>query len=249
MNSGISHSTSFNQQPMSNLYDQCLTRPIENGPNKKLHEGISSPELPMFFLLTDSHGKYLPPVFYTSSYKIIIKPISGLQWNNQYDKSLCAKSLILSQSISSNLSSCAGVLFLIGTNSVRNTSAPRIIEQVEDIIDLIRRNYSNLQQKLAISITSVFPCVKPSKMFPSIASLSSNINSYNSLLQNSSIQKNFSMVHIPISINHLNNDGMHICYPYRSILWESIHQYCDALIIKKSTVIRALPRSRAAMSK
>lgn len=248
MNFGISHSISSNHQPISNSYDQFLTRTIENDP-QNLYEGISSPGLPMFFLLTDSHGKYLPPVFYTPSYKIIVKPISGLQWTNQFDKNLCTKSLIFSQSISSNLSSCAGVLFLIGTNSVRNTSAPRIIEQIENIIDLIRFHYSNLQQNNSISITSVFPCIKPSKMFPSISSLSLNINHYNTLLQNSSIRKRFSIVHIPIGIDHLNKDGMHICYPYTSILWESIHQYFTTLFIEKSTVTRSLPRSRAATIK
>ncbi|CAF2096549.1 unnamed protein product, partial [Rotaria magnacalcarata] len=114
----------------------------------------------------EHHGKYFPPLLKTSLYKIIVKRISGLQWINHYDKNLCTKSLLLSSSISSILSSCVGVLFLIGTNSIRNTSAPRIIEQLEDIIDLVRFNYGHLQSKADISITSVFPCHKTSKLFP-----------------------------------------------------------------------------------
>ncbi|CAF5217747.1 unnamed protein product, partial [Rotaria magnacalcarata] len=203
----------------------------------------------MFFLLTDSHGKYFPPLLKTSSYKIIVKPISGLQWINHYDKNLCAKSLLLSSSISSILSSCVGVLFLIGTNSIRNTSAPRIIEQLEDIIDLVRFNYGHLQSKADISITSVFPCHKTSKLFPSISSLSSNVNNYNMLLEDLSIRKDFSMLHLPITVEHLNNDGLHIRFPYVSILWNFLEQYLADLIIKKSTFTRCIPRSRTAVKK
>ncbi|CAF2094488.1 unnamed protein product [Rotaria magnacalcarata] len=270
MNSGISHPTSFSQQPISDSYEHFLTKSIKNCP-KNLYEGqkpqnhqlsfstslgltnsiegISSKEPPMFFLLTDSHGKYFPPVLQATSYRIIVKPISGLQWINHYDKNLCTRSLLLSSSISSILSSCVGVLFLIGTNSIRNTSAPRIIEQLEDIIDLVRFNYDHLQSKADISITSVFPCHKTSKLFPSISSLSSNVNNYNILLEDLSIRKDFSMLHLPITVEHLNNDGLHIRFPYVSILWNFLEQYLADLIIKKSTFTRCIPRSRTAVKK
>ncbi|CAF4205891.1 unnamed protein product [Rotaria magnacalcarata] len=163
MNSGISHTTSFNQQPISDSYEHFLTKSIKNCP-KNLYEGQKPQNHQLSFLT--SHGKYFPPLLKTSLYKIIVKRISGLQWINHYDKNLCTKSLLLSSSISSILSSCVGVLFLIGTNSIRNTSAPRIIEQLEDIIDLVRFNYGHLQSKADISITSVFPCHKTSKLFP-----------------------------------------------------------------------------------
>ncbi|CAF3331978.1 unnamed protein product [Rotaria socialis] len=35
----------------------------------------------MFFIITDSHGKYFPPIIQTPSYKLITYSISGLQWN------------------------------------------------------------------------------------------------------------------------------------------------------------------------
>ncbi|CAF1232873.1 unnamed protein product [Rotaria magnacalcarata] len=194
-------------------------------------------------------GKYFPPLLKTSSYKIIVKPISGLQWINHYDKNLCTKSLLFSSSISSILFSCVGVLFLIGTNSIRNTSAPRIIEQLEDTIDLVRFNYGHLQSKVDISIISVFPCHKTSKLFPSISSLTSNVNNYNILLEDLSIRKDFSIVHLPITVEHLNNDGLHIRFPYVSILWNFLEQYLADLIIKKSTFTRCIPRSRTAIQK
>ncbi|CAF1336291.1 unnamed protein product [Rotaria sordida] len=37
-------------------------------------------DVPLFLILADSHAKYFPPVITTSSYKLIIKSISGLQW-------------------------------------------------------------------------------------------------------------------------------------------------------------------------
>jgi len=90
--------------------------------------------LPLFLILTDSHGKFNPPIVTTTHYNVITRLVSSLQWIKNYNNQLCIRSLVPSTSISSLLSSCADVLFLIGTNSVRNTTALQIIEQVKDII-------------------------------------------------------------------------------------------------------------------
>ncbi|CAF1964654.1 unnamed protein product [Rotaria magnacalcarata] len=50
----------------------------------------------MFFIITDSHGKYFPPIIQTPSYKLITNSISGLQWVNTYNTKLCTRSLLLS---------------------------------------------------------------------------------------------------------------------------------------------------------
>ncbi|CAF3231871.1 unnamed protein product [Rotaria sp. Silwood2] len=44
---------------------------------------ITSPEHPVFLAITDSHGKFLPPVTVQSDYTLHIKAISGLQWQNR----------------------------------------------------------------------------------------------------------------------------------------------------------------------
>ncbi|CAF4400150.1 unnamed protein product [Rotaria magnacalcarata] len=69
------------------------------------------------------------------------------------------------------------------------------------------------------------------------------------LLEDLSIRKDFSMLHLPITVEHLNNDGLHIRFPYVSILWNFLEQYLADLIIKKSTFTRCIPRSRTAVKK
>ena len=57
---------------------------------------VKNTESPSFFILSDSHGKYLPPILNTSQYILTSKFISGLQWVNNYDNNFCARSHLLS---------------------------------------------------------------------------------------------------------------------------------------------------------
>ncbi|CAF4964696.1 unnamed protein product [Rotaria sp. Silwood1] len=192
-------------------------------------------DLPLFLILADSHAKYFPPVITTSSYKLITKAISGLQWVNQSNTQLCATSIIIASSMSSLLSSCSGVFFLIGTNSIRNNSASEVIAQVDNLIDLIRSHHTHLKHQTDISISSVFPCLKPSFLFSSISTLLSNINNYNTLLNDLATRKNFTVVDLPITVDQLNHDGMHIHINHLPYLWSIIQQYFDILVYQKTT--------------
>ena len=206
-------------------------------------------DLPLFFVLSDSHGKYLPTVVTTPYYKIVIKSISGLQWVHIYNSQLCAKSLLSSSFISSFFSSCIGVLLLIGTNSVRNSLALNIIDQVENFISLVRSHHTHLTRKSTISIVSVFPCSKPSSSFPLNSLLSSNIHNYNQLLKDLSLRKNFSVTDLPITPEHLSSDGMHVHYNYLSLLTTSIRYYFDEIISKINKRIHSQHRSRIAINR
>jgi phosphotransferase system glucose/maltose/N-acetylglucosamine-specific IIC component len=61
-------------------------------------------------------------------YHIISRSISGLQKVNKYNSDFCTLIIVLSST---------GLLFRIGTNSVRTISTLQIIEQVQDIINII----------------------------------------------------------------------------------------------------------------
>ncbi|CAM4981871.1 unnamed protein product [Rotaria socialis] len=203
----------------------------------------------MFFIITDSHGKYFPPIIQTPSYKLITYSISGLQWVNTYNTKLCTRPLLLSSSITSILSSCTGVLFLIGTNSVRNTLALQIITQIEDIISLLRSHHPHLLHKTDITVATVFPCYKPSFRFQTHSLLSSNINNYNELLKNLSSLRNFSILDLPINGDHLGHDGMHLDSIDISYLSNTIQEYVHDLVSKRITPVKSLRRSRTALNR
>ncbi|CAF4584656.1 unnamed protein product, partial [Rotaria magnacalcarata] len=61
--------------------------------------------LPLYFILSDSHGKNLQSTIKTPYYQIKTRSISGLQWVNTYDYTLCTQTVLNSPSISSILSS------------------------------------------------------------------------------------------------------------------------------------------------
>lgn len=204
--------------------------------NYRTHNGSNtiqrplSHDPPLFVLLTDSHGKYFPPVVTTPQYKLIIKSISGLQWVNTYNTQLCTRSLILSSSMSALLSTCNNIFFLIGTNSIRNTFATQVIEQVNDIVDLLRSQHPHLMNKTDINMVSTFPCLKPSLFFPSGSSLFSNLNYYNNLLKQLASSKNFTVIDLPITEDHLGPDGMHIHLDHLSFLFNTIQAYLGTLV-------------------
>ena len=229
-----------------------ISSPSSNSTNS-IHLQSTKPnqttDLPLILILADGHGKYFPPTTLTSSYKIIVKSISGLQWVNQHSSELCAKSIILSSSISSLLSSCAGVFFLIGTNSVRNIIASKIITQIDDFLDLIRSHHAHLKHKIDISIAFVFPCSKPCFLFESTSALLSNIQNYNFLLKDLAFRKQITLVDLHITSEQLNHDGIHVQSTYVSFLWTNIQHHCQQLILQKSTKSDPLHRrSRAAIT-
>ncbi len=211
----------------TDLHFYMINSPIQSNPIPQQVDQT----LPIFLILGDSNAKYFPPVVVTPTYKLITKSISGLQWIHYHNPELCTRSLLDTQSISSILSLCTGVFFFIGTNSVRTTDAPQIIQQIDEIIDVIRFHHSHLVRKEHISISLPIPCLNISRLFPTPQSLLANIQHYAYLLNNLSLHKDFNIVHLPITPGHLRNDGMHIHVSYLPALYDFIQQYINNIVI------------------
>ena len=145
-------------------------------------------------IIADSHGKNLNPIIITPNCHIIIYSIPGLQWINTYDQQLCTRSIILKDPLSSLLTPCSHVSFLMRINSVRNLRATHAINQVQEIRNLLRSEYLHLTPKHSISIFAIIPCQKTSTHFPSTVSLAHNIDTYTQLLQSLSSNMKFSYI-------------------------------------------------------
>lgn len=191
------------------------------------HHSLSTPTTlrPAFLLLTDSHGRFFPPLFETSEYSITTKSISGLSWSNSYNSSLCTSSFLTSSSFSTHIVNFSRVLFLIGSNSIRTTRAPVIIDQIASLIDYLRSTYPHLDHPAAIGIIYTFPCYKTSISFPTLSSLHSNLHHYNSLLRELAFREHFLLLDLFLTPAHLNRDGLHLHPNHCSMIWSSIMTY------------------------
>jgi len=202
-----------------------------------------------FIIIADSHGNNLQPIITQSNYHINTHVISGLQWVNSYNQRLCVRSLLVQSPLNTLLASCNGILFIIGTNAVRFMVATEIIEQVKEVIGLVREHHPHLNNRLGITIAATFPCFKMSNCFSSISSLMDNINTYNGLLHALSVQLKFSYLDLCITEHHLGRDHMHVHPQHKSFISNSIITYFDDLLRKKQLVSRSKSRSAEATTK
>jgi hypothetical protein len=209
---------------------------------------IPSIQAPFFLIIADSHGKNLDPIITESHYRIITHSISGLQWSNSNNHRLCTRSLILESSFNSLISSCIGIMFIVGTNSVRNTHASEILAQIQDIIFLLRNQHTHLTGKFRISIVNTFPCYKGSAYFPSLSNLTSNIQTYNELLRTASQPLNFSCVNLQVLDEHLSTDQMHIHHRFKTFVCNSIIEYFNIVFTKQQKHSQSNRRSRQAIT-
>lgn len=202
----------------------------------------SSSFRPSILILSDSHGKNLDSTIITTFYEIKSYSISGLQWINKYNKSLCLFSLIQQDPFSSLMCSTSYVLFLLGTNSLRNWSATEVIVQVDHIIAFLYSRYNHLTNNRII-ITACIPCLKPSKRFSTTLLLNANIDHYNQLLLSLATAKCFSCFTLPVSLEWLGADLMHIDYQYRGDFVNIILRYINDLNVNRNLPSRAKNRS------
>ncbi|CAF4809774.1 unnamed protein product [Rotaria sp. Silwood1] len=189
----------------------------------------SSPTTPMYLVLTDSHGKYVPSTITTSSYSIIVKAVSGLQWIDNYNSNLSALKLLSRTTLHSHLSSTTALMLLIGTNSVRCTPASTIIIQINTVINFLRSRYIHLSDKHCINIVPCFPCFKPFYPLNTYDSLLDNIAQYNALLFDLSIALNFTIVDFHVMDHHIGVDRMHLDFKYTNLVKNSIVHYFEYL--------------------
>ncbi|CAF1548113.1 unnamed protein product [Adineta ricciae] len=234
---GAHHSSGFppmsleRDRRFSDYHPHSPALPIQhlslNSPNHHHSQSLSTHSTlrPAFLLLTDSHGRFFPPLFETSEYSITTKSISGLSWLNSYNSSLCTSSLLISSSFSTDIATFSRVLFLIGSNSIRTTRAPVIIQQITSLIDCLRHTYPHLAHPAAIGIIYTFPCYKPSRAFPTLSSLHSNLTEYNSLLRDLACSQNFLLLDLFVAPTHLSRDGLHLHPSHCSMIWSSIMTY------------------------
>ena len=204
-------------------------------PTAPLDPHASSPSLPSYFLLSDSHAKYLDEIILTDRFKLQVHAISGLQWCHYRNPDLSVRSILLSNTLSHSLNVASAVMILVGTNSIRYVDAAEIILQVSYNVDYLHRTYPHLNRKDNICIVSTFPCLNISQSFPSTSSLSSNISLYNSELKKLSTNLNFTVIDFPVDFQHLSSDGMHLHFNHRHLILQSVQQYFGNLSIQSSS--------------
>jgi len=190
-----------------------------------------------FFLLADSHMKFIRSTFTTPSYDLVTRAIPGLKWIDKYDQKLSVYALLSLPDIQSSLSQANAVLFSVGTNSVRIIPATEIISQVEQIILFVQQSYPHLNQPEKISISLTFPCFKTTRRFSTERSLMSNINLYNEKLKLLSSHMNFNIIDFHITDSHLANDNMHIQSRFQDRIFNSIINHFNQIVQTTSTTI------------
>lgn len=166
----------------------------------------SSSLLPSYFILSNSHAKYLDETLLMTHYQQQIHAISGLKCRDNHDPDLSVHSLLQSQILSSSLNAANVIMILVGTNSVRYVDIVHLIPQISCIVDCLHCTYLRLIYKYNISIMLAFPCPKPTSIFLTTSSLSSNISLYNTELKELSLALNFTVVDF---VELLSADGMH----------------------------------------
>ncbi|CAM4822128.1 unnamed protein product [Rotaria magnacalcarata] len=190
-----------------------------------------------FFVLADSHVKFIPATYATSSFSLITRSIPGLKWFDRYDDKLSVHAMLSLPEIKSALSQATAMLFLVGTNSVRVFPATQIISQIQQIVSSIQQTYPHLSQHGKISISLTFPCLKTTARFSTEQSLLSNINVYNEELQALSSVMNFNILNLHITNNHLAQDNMHVHFRFRDHMFNSIINHFDQVNQIISTTI------------
>jgi hypothetical protein len=111
--------------------------------------------LPVYFVLSDSHGTFVPSLT-TSSHQIIVKSISSLSWLKKHNSHLSAVSQIQTTTIASHISSSKSILLLIGINSIRSSPAALVLNQIKKFILLLRNHHRHLVDKTSINIVAIF---------------------------------------------------------------------------------------------
>jgi hypothetical protein len=191
--------------------------------------------LKKFLILGDSHVKHLGRNIRTRSTRLVIKAFSGLKWVDNYDDNLSLYHMLDSPDIDYYLSNFDGVLFFVGTNSVRIMPAHKIITQIKVIINYIREKYPRFNQTGKITIPYVFPCLKTTNRFRTEQAMLSNIALYNHELKQLSFRMNFSIMNLHLTQQHLASDNMHIHEDFYRFMYNRIVNYFSALVYRSST--------------
>ncbi|CAF2002180.1 unnamed protein product [Rotaria magnacalcarata] len=209
----------------------------------------SLPTTPMYFVLTDSHGKFVPPTITTINYRIMVKAILGLKCIDKYSSNLSALAVLSTSCLDSHLASSHALMLLVGTNPVRCDPASSIITHIKTIIIFLCSTYPHLSGKHCINIVPCFPCFKPFYPLNTYHSLLNNIAQYNSQLFDLSITLNFTIVNFNVMDHHIGPDRMHLDYKYSTIVKNSIVDYEYLSSTLTPLPIKTIGRSREAKAR
>jgi hypothetical protein len=186
----------------------------------------------------------------TPSFTVNTTAISGLKWVDFYNHNLSATHLLLTSSIHQHLLTAQSVIFLIGTNSVRYTSAETIISQIQHFINTLRQQYPHLSGHNNITIIHCFPCLKPILPLFTHATLINNINQYNTQLINLSLSLNFRTIDFNVKDFLLGPDKMHINLKYKRFVQTALLDYLQCLTsVLTITCVKNHDRSREAKTR
>lgn len=201
-----------------------------------------------FLVLADSHGKFIPKTLRKPSFNVVTTFIRGLKWIDTKDQAFSLYALLSSSNIKSLLNNANGVLFLVGTNSVRIVPAQDIIDQVEQVVVFVQQNFPELHQPGRITITLAFPCFKTSGLFRYPSDLMFNINLYNKKLKSLADRMNFDILDLPIFNNHLASDRMHVDVRFNDLIYNPIFHHFEKLSQALSTALAVSNKPKASQS-
>ncbi|CAF2051975.1 unnamed protein product [Rotaria magnacalcarata] len=151
----------------------------------------SHPNNQNFLIIGDSHIKHIPTHIFTNHFHIVTRSISGLRWLNPRNPQLCVYHLVTQSDLSSFIDTISNILFIVGTNSVRNLPAPQVITELHYLLNYLYTRYPHLNSYNKIMIAKTFQCLKPSYAFPNVDLLQHNITLYNDMLVPLSHQYHF----------------------------------------------------------
>ena len=201
-----------------------------------------------YFVLADSHAKFIPPVTSTPTHQIIITSISGLKWVDNHQHHLSAIHQLHSPPISNHIASSNAIMLLIGSNSLRVFSASHVLNHVQDLLLALRHAHPHLSSQQSICVVNTFPCGKPSSSFPTPTLLQHNIDLYNTQLQVLSVHLTFTVIDFHVQPQHLSPDHLHIHKHFSYLIPHHIFNYFNILTSSSTTTSpKVISRSVAAI--
>lgn len=220
-------SVSFIETPKSTVLNsfsssQPIIRPFHSPTSSRVDK-------PLIYILSDSHGKHLSKNLSVIQYNVHINAVSGLRFVDKTNRQLCATTGIQTSEVADFLSNSRGIIFLIGTNSIRSAPSFNIIPQISKIVSILRANHPHLSSTDSITFITTFPCQKTSYSFPTISSLTENISKFNTQLISLSQALQFSVLDLEVHPDALSNDQLHLQPHYQRTIATRLSQYIDCL--------------------
>lgn len=195
--------------------------------------------IPKFFVLGDSHARCFPARYVTSSFEMWVKSVSGLKWIDRWQSSLCSKECLSTREVSELMSEWFGVVLLIGTNSLRIFGAQQVIDEVKEVVGLIREKYGSLNDRISVAVMAAFPCLKLTRKFPSESLMLRNIDGFNEGLKALAIDEKFTVIDCNMKGDNLASDLIHIYPKFHRLIFDSVVDHFGRLAEERMSLTTA----------